>query len=171
MAINKAYKSKGKQKKSPPKVNMEATNNEATIFTPNTGIKRRFTPIKQKGQYARPTQDAIKLSATYDVPPNEAYQIVTGREPHPTTLRNITQAVEKWSLRHPESLKAASKSIKAFASGKPVNGIMPKCSTILAAGQRIVDQSDPIIKRTENTNLNISTDLCPTDFKALFNRN
>lgn len=129
----------------------------AKTSAPKSKTKRKM-PIKQKGQYAKPTQDAIKLSTEYDIPPNEAYQVITGREPHPATLKNMVQAVERWSLKHPANLRRASNSIAKFAAGKEVNGIKPKDSTVLAASQRIVDASDPVIKRSENVNVNIQAD-------------
>lgn len=135
--------------------------------------KKKVMPRKPVGALAKPSKDAADLSIKYDIPIPEAYQIVTGKLPDHRTVDKISQRVEKWSLHHPASLKAASKTIKAFAAGQSVGGtvdpktgklvgeIKPKDSTVLAAATRIVDQTDPVVKRAEN--LNITAELHPVD--------
>lgn len=135
---------------------------EATHITEAIPPPKERKPFrKQAGHLCKTTMEAVKLSAQYDIPPDQAYQALNGRLPAPDTLKRMEKHIEKWSLHHPASLKAASKSIKAFAAGQEVNGIKPKDSTVLAAATRIVDQTDPVIKRSEN--LNINADLHPVD--------
>lgn len=144
----------------PPAANMEAKKQR----------KRPPPPKKRKGQLARTTQQAVKLSAQYDIPEAQAFQIVTGKTPDPRTVDRMSQEVAKWSLRHPVALRSASKTIKQFAAGKTVNGIKPKCSTVSACATRIVDASDPVVKRTESLNVNLDMEICPVDLGKLFNR-
>lgn len=144
-----------------------------------TEPKRRKPPVKQHGMLAKPSKDAADLTIKYDIPIPEAYQIVTGKQPDPRTVQKISERVEKWSLRHPAALKSASKTIRAFAAGQAVGGtinpetgelegqIKPKDSTVLAAAQRIIDQVDPIIRKSEQVNVNIDVD--PVDL-GLFRR-
>jgi len=99
---------------------------EDAILTANPPQKERKPFRKPVGALSKLSADVAKFAADYDIPPKQAYQAIVGKPPHPTTLRNIEGAVEKWSLRHPDSLKAASKTIKAFAAGKEINGIKPK---------------------------------------------
>ena len=135
----------------------------------DTPKKKRGNRLgKVKGTLRNTTLNAIKLSAQYDVPPDEAYQVVTGSKPTRETLQTIQREVEKWSLKHPQALKSASKTIATFAKGKEVNGIKPKDSTVLAAAQRIVDASDPVIKRVESLNVNIQAD--PVDLSMFRKR-
>ena len=119
---------------------------------------RNKLPPKQKGMLCKATLEACKLSAEYEVPPVQAYQAITGRIPAPTTVKRMETEIERWSLKHPTSLKSASQSIKKFSKGHDVNGIKPNASTVLAASQRIVDASDPVIKRSETVNVNIQVD-------------
>lgn len=145
-----------------------------------TQPKERKPFKKPVGAYSKPTKDAIALATTYDIPPKEAYQIVTGKTPHPETLKNVEKAVEKWSLRHPAALKSASKTIRAFAAGQSVGGVLdpetgklvgeikPKDSTVLAAAQRVLDQVDPVVRKSENVNVNIEID--PVDLSQFRRR-
>lgn len=157
------------------KSNLEASqanpdNNQATICETgqeyaaqsNNIIKKKRGFGDYQGQKTKKIATAIGLITQSNVDPRDAYLIATGKETvHPETIRRLQKSVEKWSLKHPDSLRLASKTIQKFAKGADVNGIIPKDSTVLAAAQRIVDASDPIVKRTEN--LNVSVDLHPVD--------
>ena len=123
---------------------------------------------------------AVKLSSEFDIPPHQAYQAIVGKLPAPDTLKRMEQHIDKWSLRHPAALKSASKTIRAFAAGQAVGGtlnpetgemenqIRPKDSTVLAAAQRIVDQVDPIIRKSES--ISITVDCDPVDLSLFMCR-
>ena len=117
---------------------------------------------RKAGYMNKATAQAVGMIVNSGVDPEHALMIATGKDSvHPRAVRRIKDKVAKWSLKHPSALAGASKTIQAFAKGRDVNGIIPKDSTVLAAAQRIVDASDPVIKRSEN--LNISVDMHPVD--------
>lgn len=88
--------------------------------------------------------------------PEMALILATGNlNPHKNSVHNLKKKYEKWSLHHPKAQKIAGESIQKFAGGEDVNGIKPKASDVLAASMRIIDAEDPVIKRSENINVNV----------------
>lgn len=119
---------------------------------------------RKKGQTTNKIAAAMGLMLHQGLDAEDAYMIATGKDSAaPNTIRRLKDKVSKWSLRHPSALKAASKTVLALAQGEAVNGIEPKCSTVLAAAQRVVDASDPVIKRTESLQVSVSLDYLPFD--------
>lgn len=115
-----------------------------------------------KGQVTRKTKEAITLVLDKGMSEKAALMVATGN-PNPSyeAISKFREKVAAWSLKHPKNLKLASNTLVKFAAGEDVNGIKPKASDVKAAAERIVDASDPIIKRTENLNVNI--DFSPVD--------
>jgi len=107
---------------------------------------------------------AMGLITNKGMDPKEAYMLATGKETFShSAISRLKAKVEKWSLKHPDSLRSASKTIQSFAKGHDVNGVKPKDSTVLAAAQRIVDATDPVVKRSENLNVNV--EMHPVDLE------
>jgi hypothetical protein len=88
--------------------------------------------------------------------------VVSGNiSPHRNTVSNLKAKCAKWSIERPAAQKIAHSALISFAAGRGVNGIEPKAVDIRASAERIIDQASPIIRRTEN--LNINADICPVD--------
>lgn len=116
----------------------------------------------KKGQFTKRTQEALTLVVEKGMDPKTALMLATGNmNPSGDTMTRFREKVAAWSLRNPKNLKIASETLIKFAGGKDVNGIVPKASDVKAAAERIVDASDPVIKRTESVNVNI--DFSPVD--------
>ena len=114
---------------------------------------------KQHGTLNKRTRVALDLITQQGLDPRQALILASGgNEPSYNQVANVKAKIEKWSLKHLDSLRSASKTIKLFASGNEVNGIKPAHATVLAAAQRIVDASDPIIRRSENVNVIVTAD-------------
>ncbi len=130
-------------------------------ITPEIVPKERKGGLKHGDMIGR-TAKAVSLIAEHGLPVKEAYMIASGGNmPSPATVSRLKEKVERWSLRHPAALKVASKTIRSFAKGEDVNGIAPKDSTVLAAAQRIIDASEPVVKMQQNLNVNV--DIHPVD--------
>lgn len=115
---------------------------------------------------------------------NAAFKLASGKD------RFTAQAVcaqekkfKKWSLARPSLIKSATKAIEETLKMSPVEMEVfnPKTGTVenikqypsftnrLTAAGMIVDRADPIIKKTENLNLNAEL-AAPIDLSAYLMR-
>jgi len=142
----------------------ETTIIETANPIPAINIQKKVRGWGNSGRKSNKIAMAVGLITQSGVDPKDAYLIATGKDScHPETIRRLEKTVEKWSLKHPDSLRSASKTIQSFAKGHDVNGVKPKDSTVLAAAQRIVDATDPVVKRSENLNVNV--EMHPVDLE------
>lgn len=131
-----------------------------TVHIPEVVIKKR-KPNKPHA-LAKKTREAMKLVHEHGLEPKNALMLVTGNpKPHRNTVTKFAEKCAKWSIERPAVQKIAHNTLAAFAAGKEVNGVIPKASDVKAAAERIIDQVTPIVRRTENLNVNV--DICPVD--------
>ena len=140
---------------------------------------------KKTGTLSGKMKKTIALAIDHGVEPKEAYMLVNGKVPTPATATRVKQMVEKYSLQRPVMQKLANQAIKDTLEGKEArydavkvfsNGakvpyqevIAPSYTNKLAAAAMIYDRIDPLVRRSENLNVNV--DCSPVDLAKYRNR-
>ena len=151
-------------------------------------LKKTLPPTARKkpGTLDRKTQKALDLAVNHGVTPKDAYTLVNGKVPTPATLTRFKQKVSKHSLQAPGMAKLAHQVVKdalmgvgaavhqqAFdkKTGKVVDfteTIAPTFTNRLVAAAMVVDRVDPLVRRSENLNVNV--DCSPVDLEKYRNR-
>lgn len=140
---------------------------------------------KKPGKLGAKTEKAIELCLTTGITPKDAYTLANGKPPTPPTATRLKHLVEKYSLQRPMMQKLANQAIKDTLEGKEArydavkvfsNGakvpyqevIVPSYTNKLAAAAMIYDRIDPLVRRSENLNVNV--DCSPVDLAKYRNR-
>lgn len=133
---------------------------------------------KQPGVLATKTRKAVSLVVNHGVDPKDAYALVNGKPPKRDALDNLREQVRKYSLQTPQMQRLARDAVKDALQGKEMrydavkilgNGakvpyeevIVPSYTNKLAAAAMVQDRVDPVVRRSENINVNV--DCCPVD--------
>lgn len=149
-------------------------------FLPDTIIAKPAAPNPGKipGTLAGKTLKAVALVVNHGVEPKEAYTLVNGKEPKRDALDNLKERVRQYSLQTPQMQKLARNAVRDALEGKAVkydaekilsNGkrvqyqevVAPTYTNKLAAAAMVHDRVDPIVRRSEN--LNINAEMAPVD--------
>ena len=111
---------------------------------------------------AKKTVEALELVFDHGIEPRKALIMASGNpRPHYNTVHQFKAKCKKWGIERPAAQKIAHTALIQFAAGRPVNGIEPKSIDVRAAAERIIDQTTPVMRRTEA--LNINMDISPVD--------
>jgi transcriptional regulator len=73
----------------------------------------------------------------------------------------VNKKIKQGSL-HP-LINKARKSVKLILEGKSVGNAEPKASDVLTAAKMVLDRSDPITVKTENTSVHMTVDITQED--------
>ena len=151
-------------------------------------VKKSISPNagKKPGDLSHKTRKAIALVVDHGVAPKEA-MILTGcaKTVNPQTISAFKGKVEKYSLQRPvmqklahqalrdtlEGKEARYDAVKVFSNGAKVpyqEVIVPSYTNKLAAAAMIYDRVDPLVRRSENLNVNVGCS--PVDLEKYRNR-
>jgi hypothetical protein len=156
---------------------------EVEIIPPR--VKKSAEPRKKPGTLSHKTVQALNLAVNHGVEPKEAYILANGKAPSRATLTDFKRKVSKFSLQAPGMVKLAHQAVKdvldgkearydavkVFSNGKKVKYqevMIPTHTNRLAAAAMIYDRTDPLVRRSENLNVNV--DCSPVDLSKYRNR-
>ena len=150
------------------------------------GFTRKGAPIptKPKGTLNKSTRKALKLIVEHNLPPNEAYSLVNGKEPTACALQGIKSKISEYSLQTVEMQRLAGSVVKNALKGKPlktsrvvidkatgrpmmnpddptqpleyIEKVYPSHTNMLAAASMVQDRVDPIVRQNINLTGNLA---------------
>jgi hypothetical protein len=77
-------------------------------------------------------------------------------------VSQVSKKVKKGTLN--PLVTKAKKAVKSILEGKPIGDVRDvKASDVLTAAKMVLDRSDPVTTKVENTHVNVNYDLRPED--------
>lgn len=124
------------------------------------GNNEKATEYKDVSELNRTEKSAVIVAALQKEGYNDN-QISKFLEVSRARICQVNKKVKQGSL-HP-LVNKARKSVKLILSGLAVGTAEPKASDVLTAAKMVLDRSDPITVKTENTSLHMTVEITPAD--------